>query len=79
MLISESELMRASGVYAIGALVLKEKRKFIIGLMNDQSIMVRKNIIITLSKLGEEENIEKFLNDESEDVRAVAKKYLKRV
>lgn len=79
MLISESELMRASGVYAIGALILKEKRKFIIGLMNDQSIMVRKNIIITLSKLGEEENIEKFLNDESEDVRAVAKKYLKRV
>lgn len=77
MLLSKSELMRASGVYAVGVLKAKEKRKIINSMLDDPSELVRKNIVITLYKIGEEDKIEKFLKDSSIEVAETAKKYFK--
>lgn len=77
MLLSKSELMRASGVYAVGILKAKEKRKIINSMLDDPSELVRKNIVVALYKIGEEDKIEKFLKDSSVEVAETAKKYFK--
>lgn len=75
MIENDSELMRASGVYAAGELKLKSKVELVERIINDSSLMVRKNIIVYYYKIGEKKKIERFLKDSDKSVTEIAKKY----
>jgi hypothetical protein len=76
MLFSDSEKMRASGIYIIRELKLYDKIQLVSNMTSDKSELVKVNLIKLFYEAGEIARIKVFLKDINGKVFETAKEYL---
>eukprot|EP00831_Metopus_contortus_P082495 TRINITY_DN8933_c0_g1_i1.p3 TRINITY_DN8933_c0_g1~~TRINITY_DN8933_c0_g1_i1.p3 ORF type:complete len:110 (+),score=28.04 TRINITY_DN8933_c0_g1_i1:112-441(+) len=78
MLMSKSEKMRASAIYILRKLNLREKKVYIDEMVHDSSSLVKKNLIKAFYKFKDLEKLTVLANDTDVEIAELAREYIGR-